>query len=129
MVAALAITEIQGACTTSMAPLVLSLGNIYAQQVYSSPAIMTTNSGTIVVVGDNDDYVRAFSVDYSGSLGGSGTQLWDYNTRYDPAPPGHAKYCQKNEELCGDAVWSFPAEGSGDGQRDSSPLRLLWRRR
>ncbi|MEO8974011.1 MAG: PQQ-binding-like beta-propeller repeat protein [Ktedonobacteraceae bacterium] len=80
------------------------------QQVYSSPAIMTTNSGSIVVVGDNDDYVRAFSVDYSGSPGGSGTQLWDYNTRYDPAPPGHAQYCQKNEELCGDAVWSSPAE-------------------
>ncbi len=80
------------------------------QQVYSSPAIMTTNSGNIVVVGDNDDYVRAFSVDYAGSLGGSGTQLWDYNTRKDLAPQGHSKYCQKNEEVCGDAVWSSPAE-------------------
>ena len=80
------------------------------QQVYSSPAIMTTNNGNIVVVGDNDDYVRAFSVDYAGVLGGQGTQLWDYNTRNDQAPPGHSKYCQKNEELCGDAVWSSPAE-------------------
>ncbi|HLX39033.1 MAG TPA: PQQ-binding-like beta-propeller repeat protein, partial [Ktedonobacteraceae bacterium] len=80
------------------------------QQVYSSPAIMTTSSGTIVVVGDNDDYVRAFSVDYAGVPGGQGTQLWDYNTRNDIAPSGHAQYCQKNEELCGDAVWSSPAE-------------------
>ncbi|HVB24164.1 MAG TPA: PQQ-binding-like beta-propeller repeat protein [Ktedonobacteraceae bacterium] len=80
------------------------------QQVYSSPAIMTTNNGNIVVVGDNDDYVRAFSVDYAGALGGSGIQLWDYNTRYDPPPHGYSQYCQKNEELCGDAVWSSPAE-------------------
>ena len=71
---------------------------------------MTSNSGSIVVVGDNDDYVRAFTVNYAGSLGGSGTQLWAYNTRFDPAPPGHSKYCQKNEELCGDAIWSSPAE-------------------
>ncbi|MHB8596652.1 MAG: outer membrane protein assembly factor BamB family protein [Ktedonobacteraceae bacterium] len=79
-------------------------------QVFSSPAIMTTNNGSIVVVGDNADYVRAFSVNYAGSLGGSGTQLWDYNTRKDPPPPGHSQYCQKNGELCGDAVWSSPVE-------------------
>ncbi len=78
--------------------------------IESSPAIMTSNSGSIVVVGDNDDYVRAFSVDYAGPLGGTGTQLWDFNTRKDPPPPDHSKYCQKNEELCGDAVWSSPAE-------------------
>ena len=79
-------------------------------QIDSSPAIMTTNSGSIVVVGDDSDYVRAFSVDYSGSLGGHGKQLWAYNTRYDQPPPGYSQYCQKNEELCGDAVWSSPAE-------------------
>ncbi|HLJ32761.1 MAG TPA: PQQ-binding-like beta-propeller repeat protein [Ktedonobacteraceae bacterium] len=78
--------------------------------VYASPAIMSTNGGTIVVTGDNSDYVHAFSVDYAGALGGTGVQLWQYNTRYDPPPPGSSQYCQKNEELCGDAVWSSPAE-------------------
>jgi hypothetical protein len=77
---------------------------------FASPAIMTTNSGAIMVTGDNSDYVHAFSVNYAGVLGGMGTQLWDYNNRYDPPPPGHSQYCQKNEELCGDAVWSSPAE-------------------
>ncbi|MEO8971537.1 MAG: PQQ-binding-like beta-propeller repeat protein, partial [Ktedonobacteraceae bacterium] len=77
---------------------------------YASPAIMSTDNGPIVVTGDNSDYVHAFSVNYAGVLGGTGVQLWDYNTRYDPPPPGHAQYCQKNEELCGDAVWSSPAE-------------------
>lgn len=78
--------------------------------IFSSPAIMTTNSGGIMVVGDESDYVRAFSMNYTGALGARGTQLWDYDTRYDPPPPGYAQYCQKNGELCGDAVWSSPAE-------------------
>ncbi len=77
---------------------------------FASPAIMATNNGNIVVIGDNSDYVHAFSVDYAGPLGGTGVQLWQYNTRYDPPPPGSAQYCQKNEELCGDAIWSSPAE-------------------
>ena len=84
--------------------------HVTPSQILSSPAIMTTNNGSIVVVGDDADYVRAFSVNYAGALGGRGTQLWVYNTRYDPPPPGHSQYCQKNEELCGDAVWSSPAE-------------------
>jgi outer membrane protein assembly factor BamB len=79
--------------------------------VFSSPAIMTTNSGAIMVVGDESDYVRAFSMNYAGAPGARGTQLWDYDTRYDPPPPGYSQYCQKNGELCGDAIWSSPAEG------------------
>lgn len=77
---------------------------------FASPAIMATNNGNIVVAGDNSDYVHAYSVNYAGPIGGTGVQLWQYNTRYDPAPPGSSQYCQKNEELCGDAVWSSPAE-------------------
>jgi outer membrane protein assembly factor BamB len=82
-----------------------------ALPINSSPAIMSTNSGNIVVVGDNDGYVHAFSVDYSGPMKGSGVQLWSYDTRNDPPPPGYAQYCQPSPELCGDAVWSSPAEG------------------
>ena len=78
--------------------------------VFASPAIMTTSNGSIVVIGDNDDYVRAFSVNYAGVIGGSGTQLWDYNTRFDQPPPDHSQYCLPKPDLCGDAVWSSPAE-------------------
>ena len=72
---------------------------------------MSTNSGNIVVVGSNDDYVRAFSVNYTGPMKGSGVQLWSYDTRNDSPPPGYGQYCEPSPELCGDAVWSSPAEG------------------
>lgn len=80
-------------------------------EVWSSPAIMSTDNGPIVVVGDLDDYVRAFSVNYLGTVGDQGTQLWEYDNRNDPPPPGFAKYCKDPREKCGDAVWSSPAEG------------------
>ncbi|MGH2498266.1 MAG: PQQ-binding-like beta-propeller repeat protein [Ktedonobacteraceae bacterium] len=82
-----------------------------ANQVNSSPAIMATNNGTLVVVGDNNVYVHAFSVNYNGSLGGNGIQVWSYNNSNDPPPPGYAQYCLPAPTLCGDAVWSSPAEG------------------
>jgi outer membrane protein assembly factor BamB len=78
-----------------------------SQAVESSPAIMSSNSGTIVVVGDNYDFVHAFSVNYTGSIGGHARPIWNFNNRHDPPPPG---YCL-NSKNCGDSVWSSPAEG------------------
>src|ERR1700680_1072549 len=82
-----------------------------ANQVNSSPAIMATNNGYLAVVGDNNDYIHAFSVDYNGPLGGTGVQIWSYNNRNDPSPPGYSQYCLPAPTLCGDSVWSSPAEG------------------
>ncbi len=81
-------------------------------EVDSSPAIMTTNTGTIIVIGDGKNYVRGFSVNYTGPLNSLGTPLWAYNTRTDVAPPGYSQYCQPAPQLCGDSVWSSPAEGT-----------------
>lgn len=80
--------------------------------VHSSPAIMTTNAGNIVVVGDNSTYVHAFSVDYTGNIGGKGLQIWSFNNSNDPPPSGYSQYCEPAPALCGDAVWSSPAEGT-----------------
>ncbi len=80
-------------------------------QVTSSPAIMSTNGNSIVVVGVTADNVLAFPVNYTGPLGGKGPLLWAYSTRNDTPPPDHAQYCQPAPEYCGDAIWSSPAEG------------------
>ena len=80
--------------------------------VHSSPAIMTTNAGNLVVVGDNSTHVHAFSVDYTGTIGGKGLQVWNFNTSNDPPPPGYSQYCAPAPALCGDAIWSSPAEGT-----------------
>jgi outer membrane protein assembly factor BamB len=82
-----------------------------ASPINSSPAVMSTNSGNVVIVGDNGSYVHAFSVDYNGALRGNGVQLWQYDNRYDPPPPGYSQYCLPAPDLCGDAVYSSPAEG------------------
>ena len=79
--------------------------------VYSSPGIMSTSNGNLVVVGDDDNYIHAFSVNYNGSLGGKGVEVWSYSNANDPPPPGYSQYCLPAPELCGDAVWSSPAEG------------------
>lgn len=79
--------------------------------INSSPAVMSTNTGNVVVVGDNDSYVHAFSVDYTGAMRGNGVQLWQYDNRNDPPPPGYSQYCLPAPDFCGDAVWSSPAEG------------------
>ena len=81
-------------------------------EVDSSPAIMATNTGTIIVIGDGTNYVRGFSVNYTGPLNSRSTPLWSYNTRTDVAPPGHSQYCQPAPQLCGDSIWSSPAEGT-----------------
>ena len=72
---------------------------------------MTTNAGTIIVIGDGTNYVHGFSVNYNGPANSQGTPLWAYNTRKDIAPPGYSQYCQPAPQLCGDSVWSSPAEG------------------
>jgi hypothetical protein len=78
----------------------------------ASPAIMATKNGKIVVIGDNGNQVRAFSVNYNGTIGGHGKQLWKYNNALDsPVPPATAQYCQVPGESCGDAVFGSPAEG------------------
>jgi outer membrane protein assembly factor BamB len=82
-----------------------------ANPINSSPAIMSTNIGNVVVVGDNGSYLHAFSVDYNRPLRGNGVQLWQYDNRYDPPPPGYEQFCLPAPELCGDAIWSSPAEG------------------
>src|SRR5579863_1479990 len=78
--------------------------------ILSSPAIMATNSGTLVVYGDENDYVRAFSTTYTGTLGGRQSPTWIYNDRLDPPPAGYSQYCLPAPDLCGDSVWSSPAE-------------------
>ncbi len=79
--------------------------------VFSSPAILSTNNGNIVVSGDDDHVVRAFSVNYNGALGAKGVQLWKYDDRQDAPPPGYSQYCGPAPAVCGEAVWSLPAEG------------------
>jgi len=78
--------------------------------ILSSPAIMTTNADTLVVYGDEHDYVKAFSTTYNGTIGGSQLPSWVYDNRNDPPPTGYSQYCQPAPELCGDSVWSSPAE-------------------
>ncbi len=79
--------------------------------VFSSPSIISTNSGNIVVVGDDYHEIQAFSVDYSGAIGGTGQQLWHYDDRKDVPPSGYSQYCSNPPILCGGSVWSSPAEG------------------
>ncbi len=76
----------------------------------ASPAIMSTKNGNIVVIGDNGNQVRAFSVNYNGTIGGHAKQLWKYVNTFDPPPPIVAQYCQVPGESCGDAVFGSPAE-------------------
>ena len=82
-----------------------------ANAANSSVGIMSTSNGNIAVVGDNGTSLHAFSVDYNGTVGGQGVQLWSYNDLYDLPPPATAKYCQKAGKSCGDSIWSSPAEG------------------
>jgi hypothetical protein len=77
----------------------------------SSPGIMSSKNGNIVVIGDNGNQVRAFSVNYNGTIGGHGKQLWRFTNANDPPPPNVAQYCQVPGESCGDAVFGSPAEG------------------
>ena len=77
----------------------------------SSPAIMSTDNGPVVVVGTDGDTLEGFSVAYTGPLGGTGPHLWTYNDTNDPPPAGYAQYCKPTGEKCGDAVWGSPAEG------------------
>ncbi len=77
----------------------------------ASPAFFPTNNGTIVVIGENGNKIHAFSVNYNGTIGGKGKQLWQYNNSFDPPPPITAQYCQAPGESCGDAVFGSPAEG------------------
>lgn len=78
----------------------------------ASPAFFPTNNGTIVVFGENDNKIHAFSVNYTGTLGARGKQLWQYDNANDqPVPPGTAVYCQATGQSCGDAVFGSPAEG------------------
>ncbi len=85
----------------------------YASQlpVFSSASILTTNSGNIMVIGDDNHVVHAFSVDYNGAIGGTGQQIWSYDDRQDQPPPGYSQYCASPPVLCGESVWSSPAEG------------------
>jgi outer membrane protein assembly factor BamB len=78
--------------------------------VMGSPALMPTNSGPLVVVGANDDTLHAFSLNYTGPMSGSATQVWQYNDQQDPPPPGYAQYCDP-EEVCGDSIWGSVSEG------------------
>jgi hypothetical protein len=78
----------------------------------ASPAIFPTNNGSIVIFGENANKIHAFTVNYTGTLGGRGKQLWQYDNSLDtPVPPGTAVYCQASGESCGDAVFGSPAEG------------------
>jgi hypothetical protein len=78
----------------------------------ASPAIFPSNKGPIVIFGENADKIHAFSVNYTGTLGGHGKQVWQYNNALDaPVPPATAVYCQAPGESCGDAVFGSPAEG------------------
>lgn len=77
----------------------------------SSPAVMTTNNGNIIILGDEQFFVHAFSVDYTGTIGAKGTQLWTYDDRIDVPPAGYSQYCAAPPTNCGDSVWSSPAEG------------------
>ncbi len=79
--------------------------------VFSSPVILSTNNGNIVVNGDDDHVVRAFNVNYNGALGVTGKEIWHYDDRQDNPPPGYSKYCGSAPILCGEGVWSSPAEG------------------
>lgn len=82
-----------------------------AKPIQSSPLIASTSNGNIIVVGANDTYIHAFSVDFTGSIGGKGVQLWDYSNANDPPPPNVQKYCQIPGQSCSDANWGSPAEG------------------
>ncbi len=84
---------------------------VTAGQVTSSPAVMSTNGDSIVVVGATAGNLLAFPVNYTGLLGGQGPLLWVYSTRNDIPPPDHAQYCEPAPQYCGDAIWSSPAEG------------------
>src|SRR5690242_3695776 len=72
----------------------------------ASPAFFPTNKGTIVIFGENDNKIHAFSVNYTGTLGGHGKQVWQYDNATDsPVPPAQAQTCQVPGESCGDAVF------------------------
>ncbi|HET9919358.1 MAG TPA: PQQ-binding-like beta-propeller repeat protein [Ktedonobacteraceae bacterium] len=79
--------------------------------VFSSPSIVSTNNGNIVVIGDDNHSVHGFPVNYTGTLGGTPTQRWKYDDRADMPPPGYSQYCAPAPINCGETVWSSPAEG------------------
>src|SRR5579863_3271125 len=78
--------------------------------ILSSPAIMTTSTDTLVVFGDEADNINAFSVTYTGTMGGTQLPAWKYGDQNDPPPTGYSQYCLPAPTLCGDSVWSSPAE-------------------